>query len=100
MKKPKEPVKGNAKDKDPKNKQKQGGKTAKDLFPPNSPHLKNLREQNPINNEAMSNEEIKEIKDLIIISKPDDIFPEWPDEETLTVKRKYKDKKRKIKRKF
>ena len=61
------------------------GKTVKDLFPANSLHLKNLREQNQINNEAMSSEEIKEIKEFIIISKPDDIFPEWPDEEILKV---------------
>ena len=86
MKKQKEPPKLNPKDKANANKKQKQGKTVEDLFPANSPHLKNIREQNPTNNEAMSLEEIKEIKELIIISKPDEIFPEWPDEEIIKVK--------------
>jgi hypothetical protein len=83
MKKQQQPGKGNPKDKfDKKNKSE---KTAKDLYPPNSPHLKNLREQNLLEIKSMSNDDIKEIKELIIISKPDDIFPEWPDEDSIKV---------------
>lgn len=84
--KEKENQKGNQKEKQDPNKRQVKGRTLRDLIPSNSPHLKNLRELSSISYEQDAKAKIQEIKDFIIISKPEDLFPEWPDELTLNVK--------------
>lgn len=76
----------NQKDKvDPNKKQAATNKNPRDLLPPNSQHTKNIRETFPVKQMDVSSEENKEIKEILIFSKPFEILPEWPNEEELRV---------------
>lgn len=58
----------------------------KDLIPLNSQFLKNIRETFPLKQNDISSDKNKEIKEVLIFSKPFEILPEWPNEEELKVK--------------
>lgn len=80
----------NPKDKVDPNKKQQGiiTKNPKDLLPPNSQYAKNIRETFPLKQTEITAEENKEIKEMLIFSKPFEILPEWPNEEELKVIKK------------
>ncbi len=86
MKKGKENNTANPKDKvDPNKKQGIINKNPRDLLNANSLYIKNIRETYPIKQIDKTNEENKEIKQILIFSKPFEILPEWPNEEELKV---------------
>ncbi len=61
-------------------------KNTRDLIPPNSPYIKNIRETFPIKQGNIPDNELLEIKQLLIFLKPYQVIPEWPNEEELLVK--------------
>jgi len=75
MKKGKENINvTNPKDKIDPSKKQNVTKNPRDLIPPNSNYLKNIRETSPIKQIDITSEGNKEIKEILIFSKPFEIY--------------------------